>query len=137
MRFLDAFFAHAAEVTPDGRCYILGGGFEGLVSPQLNIQIPALALFARIHFEPDECDREYPFATRIIDPNGNDMGMEIGIPLRPQRNQHFPELGSTSQVVISMHGMPIALAGTYIFEIMVDGRIVGQKTLGIAVSRND
>jgi hypothetical protein len=137
MRLIDSFFANAAEVAQDGRCFVLGGGIEGLMVPRLNVAIPSLTMLARIHFDLEECNKDHFFTLRATSPEGNDLGVRAAMPIRPQPSDHFPERGVTSQVAVIIYGLPLPVAGLYAFDLLVNGQAIGQRTLGVAVARND
>jgi hypothetical protein len=135
MHLVDAFFASAAEVTPDGRCFILGGGIEALLVPQLNVTIPSIAMLARIHFDLEECNRDQAFTLQATSPLGEDLGMQATIQIRPQPSLLFPQQGVTSQVAISIHGLALTAIGVFDFDLLVNGRSIGHKTLNVLVIR--
>lgn len=137
MRLIDAFFANAAEVAHDGRCFVLGGGIEGLMVPHINVAIPSLTMLARIHFDLEECNRDHLFTLRATSPEGNDLGVRAAMQLRPQPSDHFPEHGVTSQVAIIIYGLPLPVAGQYLFDLLVNEQAIGQRPLGVAVARSD
>lgn len=133
MRLVDAFFANAVEISPDGRCFVLGGGIEGLAIPHLGIAVPSIAMLARIHFETRECNLDHWFRLRVISPEGQDLGVEANIEFRPPPNEHFREMGVITQVSVVIHGLPLNTAGLYRFDLAIDAQIIGYRTLGVAV----
>ena len=91
-----AFLANSAEVI-DGRFFVIGGGIDGLTVPRIPAFVPALAVIASVHFDPDECGHDYQFRTTITLPDGNDMGMQATAQLQARIVPQLPRLGSEPQ----------------------------------------
>ena len=61
-----AFFADSAVVPPDGKVYVLGGGFSTLQLPQLPGRA-AFAVIAGFRFGPDDVGQTQQVELRLVD----------------------------------------------------------------------
>ena len=64
-----AFFADNAVVPPDGKVYVLGGGFSALQLPQLPGRA-AFAVVAGFRFGPADLGQTQQVEVRLIDADG-------------------------------------------------------------------
>ncbi|MBV8193905.1 MAG: hypothetical protein JOY80_00100 [Candidatus Dormibacteraeota bacterium] len=64
-----AFFADAAVVPPDGKVYVLGGGFSALQLPQLPARA-GFAVVAGFRFGPTDVGQPQQVEVRLIDGDG-------------------------------------------------------------------
>jgi hypothetical protein len=126
MHFVDVFFANGAEITPDGRFHVIGGGFEIMLIPPIGGTLQILYMVARIHFEPAECQKPYSLQVTATRPDGSDMGV-VGVqPLNPDISKYVPEIGTTLQIAIGISNLLIPSAGFYTFTLTVEGQSVAQ-----------
>jgi len=64
-----AFFADSAVVPPDGKLYVLGGGFSALHLPQLPGRA-AFAVVAGFRFGPEDIGQTQQVELRLVDADG-------------------------------------------------------------------
>jgi hypothetical protein len=64
-----AFFADSAAVPPDGKVYVLGGGFSTLALPQLPGRA-AFAVVAGFRFGPSDVGQTQQVELRLVDADG-------------------------------------------------------------------
>src|SRR3984885_8878753 len=69
MEMTFVFFADSASIPPDGKVYVLGGGFSNMIFPEL----PARASFAVVggfRFSPSEAGQSHVIELRLVDAEG-------------------------------------------------------------------
>ena len=137
MRFVNAFFASAVEVGPDGRFFVLGGGIGGIVASSPNGVLPAMAVLARIHFDQEECGRRYRFRLTTTRPDGQDGGIEYASDFDVAILPHFSHLGRTFNFYVTFYGLNLPSGGMYTFNFFVDDHKVGQTELAVAIDAPD
>jgi len=83
MRLAYAFTANAAEVSPDGKIYILGGDWDRISTASLPVSQPAMALVMKFEVQPTECDQDHELRVELIDMDGVRLNESIILPFRP------------------------------------------------------
>ncbi len=119
-----AFFADSAVVPPDGKLYVLGGGFSTLALPQLPGRA-AFAVVAGFRFGPADVGETRQVELRFVDADGklvipaaNLQFQSQGAKLEPGQEVSI----STVTVLQPMFGEP----GTYAAEFWhQDVRLAG------------
>ncbi len=117
MKFLDAFFANAADVGPDGRCFVLGGGIEGIIVNSIPTVIPAVALFLRIRFDRQECGQTHTLRLDLSCPDGSNREAVVEAQLAPNADHRSLREGATTQVAMSVYGIPVNKSGEFSFNL--------------------
>ena len=120
MRLAYAFMAHAAEFTPDGKIYVLGGDFETLRVPVLPAIQPAMTLVVKLEVQPTECQREHRLRVELIDEDGAKLHPEIVLPFTPQVRAEHPHRAVGVGLVIGYQGLQLPKSGGYAFHVLVD-----------------
>jgi hypothetical protein len=134
MEFRFAFLANGAEVGPDGRFFVLGGGIDGISVPSVPIRFPALAALARFHFPQEECQGQHQVELTLTLPDGGDSGIRISATVTPEPNKHFGHPGANVDVAFSLYNLLLTQAGVYRLNFAVDGRRLGHHDVGVEVS---
>lgn len=131
MELETAFLAQGAEVLPDGRVFVLGGGVEGFALPGLPFPIPSMAIVMRFHFADDECGVGYQVRVTITNPNGEDSGLLAALPLNPVRPETFPERGVKVFAVVNVTYFMVTQFGLHRVNVSVNEAEIGGFTFGI------
>jgi hypothetical protein len=124
-----AFFADSAVVPPDGKLYVLGGGFSTLSMIQLPGRV-AFAVVAGFRFGPADIGQPHQVELRLLDATGKLViapaslqFQSAGATLRPGQEVSI----STVTVLQPMFGEP----GTYAVEFWSDGNRLGAVSLHV------
>jgi len=129
-----AFLANSAEVGPDGRFFVLGGGIEGIGVGAVPMVCPALAVLCRIHFLREECGREYRIRLTMTYPDGTASDLASEIVTTPYAIVHgYEDRGGNLQVAFNVFGMRIPQEGEYSFHFGVDDIHVGDQSFFVRV----
>lgn len=119
-----AFFADSAVVPPDGKAYVLGGGFSTLALPQLPGRA-AFAVVAGFRFGPADVGQTRQVELRFVDADGKLVLPAANLQFQSQGARLEPgqEVSvSTVTVLQPMFGEP----GTYTAEFWHDAvRLAG------------
>ncbi len=121
-----AFVANSAEVGPDGRFFVLGGGIDGISLREVPTVYPALAILCRIHFLQVECGLEHRIRLSITNPDGT-----VG-PVLPEcattpiaMVPGHEDRGANLDVAFNLFGLPLPQEGEYGFHFVVDDIDIG------------
>jgi len=124
-----AFFADGAVVPPDGKVYVLGGGFSTLSMAQLPGRA-AFAVVAGFRFAAADLGQSHQVEVRLVDAQGklvippaNLQFQTAGATLVPGQEVSI----STVTVLQPMFGEP----GTYAAEFWTEGRRIGAVNLHV------
>jgi hypothetical protein len=131
-----AFVASSAEVGPDGRFFVLGGGIEGFTIPRVPSVVAALAVVANLHFTPDECGAGYPLRVTLTRPSGADGGLEIQSNVIANNPLEIPDFGARVKVAISIYNLVLPEVGRYHFNFFVADRLIGNLEVNVALLRD-
>lgn len=139
MEFRFAYLANAAEVGPDGRFFVLGGGIDILGVPKLPERHPYLSVVFRVHFNEEELAGDHSphdFSLTITRPDGTESEplMTRSLLLKPM--PLFSDLGLNVDLAFSFTGMPFIQEGVHVLNIQVDGRKVGASPFGVTIDRD-
>jgi hypothetical protein len=132
---LHAFLASAAELLPDGRFSVLGGGIDGIVLPAFPAVIPSLAIIVRIRFA--RADMGVPHSIRALakKPDGTELSIQTNIScITPP--QTVPLVGMLEHhailnLLITVMHLAFESPGEYSFEFLVDENVIGSLTVSI------
>jgi hypothetical protein len=128
-----AFLANSAEVGPDGRFYVIGGGIDSLGVPSIPLAFPALALLLELYFEPEECGRRFEISLTLTLPDGSDAGVQLKTSGSPEPSKSFNQPGSIVHVVFSFYSLALTQVGDHRFNILVDGRPIGHHVVAVGI----
>ncbi len=120
-----AFLADSAQVSSDGKLFVLGGGIDRIFSQQFPTTHPYMSLVLKIQLHSAECDREHGLEVELWDPDGNPIGGKVAGNFSTPR----PPGGQPSfvQLVMNVLNTEFRVAGDYAFQVVVDGQLL--KTL--------
>ena len=110
-----AFFADSAVVPPDGKVYVLGGGFSTLQLPQLPARA-AFAVIAGFRFGPADVGQTQQVELRLVDAESKLVIPAANLQFQSQGQRLEPgqEVSVTTVTFLSpMFGQP----GTYTVEL--------------------
>jgi hypothetical protein len=120
MELAYAFFAEAAQITPDGRVNVLGGDLRSWQG-KFPLVVPSVAFVATIVLEDHEREATHHFLAQIVQPDG--------LALEPRLETEFkapppvnPELKAAATILVRIMGMTFPMPGIYSVHISVDGR---------------
>jgi len=124
-----AFLADSAQVSSDGKVFVLGGGIDRIFSKQFPATHPYMSLVVKIQLHSAECEREHGLEVELWDPDGNPMGGKVaGTFSAPRQPRGRP---SFVQLVMNVLNAEFRVPGDYAFQVVVDGQLL--KTLPIHV----
>jgi hypothetical protein len=127
-----AFFASAAETSPDGRVNVLGAGIDRVEASAFPAPLP-IALVVRFTISPDEAGREHRFQVKGVGPDGAAVFPELEMPFTPAPNPHRPERNATHVFVLSLHGVILPTPGEYTIRFGIDGQPKGETSLEVVL----
>ncbi|HLB77276.1 MAG TPA: hypothetical protein VJO72_09605 [Candidatus Dormibacteraeota bacterium] len=122
MKLQFAFLADFALAHPDGKIYVLGGGFDTIYASVLPARHPHLSLVMNLQFAATETGRTYPIEIHAQDSTGAPFLQVMTIEANPQRNLQAPTSPVTFQSVLNFQGVQLRTAGEHTFTILVDGQ---------------
>ncbi len=120
MELTFAFFADRASVPPDGKLYVLGGGFSGVALPQL----PGRAEFsvvAQFRFIAADVGRTHTVEVRLVDGDGHLVVAPASLQFQATGPSPSPDGEVTIPTVTLMQPM-FGAAGLYAIEFWYEGR---------------
>jgi hypothetical protein len=139
MKLAYAILADAAQVTPDGKFSILGGGIEILNSVALPAMVPSLALIIRLSLDPDSLSIQHILQVELVDPDGLQSLANIAeSSFTPEQKISIKEgiLPSTT-FVFNFLGISFPKTGKYTFNIILDQEIIGSLFIHLVTSSNN
>ena len=122
MKLQFAFLADFALAHPDGKIYVLGGGFDTIYASVLPARHPHLALVMNLQFAANETGRSYAIEIRPQDSTGAPFLQVMTIEASPHLNLQAPTSPVTFQSVLNFQGVQLRTAGEHTFSIVVDGQ---------------
>jgi hypothetical protein len=129
MEMTFAFFADSASIPPDGKVYVLGGGFSNMIFPEL----PARANFAVVggfRFSATDLAASHSVELRLVDADGKlvvapaTLQFQIAGP---------PPEGATavSLPTVTFLAPTFAQPGTYTIEFWHEGKLLSSIELSV------
>lgn len=134
MRLTYAFLATAAEISPDGKFYVLGGDFDTLQAARLPLVQPVIAVVLRFAVAPEESRVERQMHLSLHRPDGELIGEATEFPIIPTPISTQPTREAGLCVVVNLLTTTFSDLGTYSVRISVDGQEVGNLPLHIEAS---
>ena len=126
-------FATAAEFTPDGKLYLLGGGIEILHAPALPVGT-SLACVVRLLVSPEECGRKHTFEAEFLSPSGQPIAPSQQIPFQPNPHPRYPDRKAYMAFAINLPGLLLLEAGEYTVRLAVDGVKIGEALFEVVLA---
>jgi hypothetical protein len=131
MRLAYAFLADAAEFTPDGKLWVLGGDLDTIRVQEFPHTYPAMALVVKLLLHSDECGYEHQIQVRVDGPLGERVA-EAQINSTVSARTDYPEEETGLAFVINYQQTSFPGPGTYSFTIIADDRAQGGIWLHLA-----
>ncbi len=132
MELRSVFVANSAEVAPDGRFFVLGGGIEGIEVRAIPAVLPGFAVLCRIHFLREECGREYRIRLTMTFPDGTASPLVSEFVTTPDAMIHgYEDRGANLHVAFNLFGIPLPQEGEYSFHFGVDDIHIGDHSFFI------
>lgn len=135
MQLQYAILADAAQILPDGKFVIMGGGIEYINAPSFPTMNPSLALVVRITVDPQEVGREHQFRLELLKPDGESIppleGSSVFTPQAPITSGVVIPL--SHMFVINLPGVVFPEPGKYMFRMFVDDHEVGEVFLYLQI----
>ena len=122
-----AFLADSAQVSSDGKMFVLGGGIDRIFSKQFPATHPYMSLVVKIQLHPAECEREHGLEVELWDPDGKSIGGKVAATFSAPRQPGGRP--SYVQLVMNVLNAEFRVPGDYAFQIVADGQLL--KTLPI------
>jgi hypothetical protein len=114
-----ALLADSAQVR-DGLVFILGGGIDTIVAPQLPAQMNA-SVVVRLLLHRTEAERAHVVELRILDEDGGQLAQLQGQVVTQVPLTHPPAWDIPLTAVFGLHGLAVPRAGLYSAEVLADG----------------
>jgi len=129
MELAFAITAHSAEVTADGKIWVLGGDFEMIHAPGFPVVQPAMALVIKIRLQPMECDQEHRLRVELIDQDAHPLRDALSLPFTPRVDPNRPGRALSLSMVLNYQNVQFNTPGDYAFVILVDDSQIGSVPL--------
>lgn len=121
MRFTAAMLADAAEVA-SGKLFVLGGAFDTIRARSFPATHRALSVVLVAEIGPGDRNRDLPITIRLLDEDGNDVGIQSEGKLRVGAPAGLPA-GASSLVpmVSAFSNVRFGEPGGYVFIVEHEG----------------
>ena len=129
MELRHAFVADAAQSTPDGKIWVLGGDFDTIFVPKFPVMHPAMALVLKITMQPLECDREHQLRIELVDDDGKKVHDPIQLSFHAQPDPRHPHRPVGVGMVLNFQNLRFEGPGNNSFHILVDDIELGRVPL--------
>ena len=117
-----AFLADAAEVPPNHKLYVMGGGLDKLYARSFPATHPQLAFVLKLRVHPVECERPHKLEIQFWDPDGRRLSPEIRGEFTAQRDPESSTRPTFVQLVFNIVGLQLPGPGDFDFHIVVNGQ---------------
>ncbi len=126
--------ADAAQVQ-GGKLFVLGGGFDTITARSLPAMHRNLAVVLVALIGPEERHRDLPIAIRLIDEDGQALGVEASGTLRVGAPPNLPPgASSTVPMVSPFHNLQFPEAKGYVFQVLHDGSELARLPFRVVVA---
>ncbi len=126
-----AFLADSAQVSSDGKLFVLGGGIDRIFSVSFPAMHAYMSLVVKVQLHPAECGREHGLEVELWDPDGAPIGGKVAgnftAPRQPEGRASFVQL------VMNVLNAEFRVPGEYAFQVVIDGQLI--KTLPLRLER--
>jgi len=119
MELTYAFLANSAEMSSDGKLYLMGADFNRLLGTY-PLTLQSMSLIVKMVFPPEECNREYHFSAEFIAPDGSRLEPYFERNISPSVPDE-PDRKSSLIILLAINGMTFPTAGTYDVRVLLDG----------------
>lgn len=116
-----AFLADAAQISTDGKLYVLGAGIDQINVPEIPALIVSIFLVVKLGLQPTECDRPHTLEVLEWDPDGKPVIQPLSIPFSASRHPSKPTHQVFVQLLANMVNQRFERPGEFGFYIIVDG----------------
>ncbi len=117
MRLTTSMLADAAQVQ-GGKLFVLGGGFDTISARVLPVVHRSLTVALVAEIEPDERHRDLEIGLKLVDEDGQDLGVEAKGRLRVGAPPNLPPGSSSIVPIVSpFHNIEFADAKGYAFIV--------------------
>ena len=126
MRLTVAMLADSAQVSA-GKLYVLGGAFDTINARNFPAAVRGLSVVLVAEVGPGDRNRDLPIAIRLLDEDGNALGVESRGMMRVGEPSTLPAGASTLvPLVASFLGVRFAKPGGYVFMLEHEGEELGR-----------
>lgn len=136
--FIHGFLASSADIYPDGRFALLGGGFDAIEVPSFPILVPALAIIARVRVPVEEADRDHLVYGLIRHPEGRVLRRIDATTIRPigRRGPQIGPLqdGLITNIVINLFNLEFDAGGVYRLDFLEGDHTFGSLEFPVVES---
>lgn len=115
-----AFLADAAEFTPDGRLWMLGGDVDTIYTPQVPATHAELSLVIKLIIDPADSETEHQIHFQLLDPNNIPLVPESGFSFRPNPSQD-PDLPNGYGICLGFQQLKFQQLGKHTVVVRIDG----------------
>jgi hypothetical protein len=133
LRFI--FFANAAESGPDGRFFVLGGGFDTIIVPATPIVMSSLAIVVQLAFTAEEAGQPRAIRISISNPNGEDFGLAPVVNANPQTFPTALDTPMTLNACFMITNLPLGSQGAYPVRCFIDDQLIGEHQFWVTLPR--
>lgn len=123
--------ADAAELNPNGKFSLLGGGIDKIFASTFPAIHPGLALVVRLHVLSAEAEQDHKFRVDII--GLNDLLVTPGaiVEFRPRALPGELDRPITFTLIMNLFLLVFPEPGTYLGRLYVDSQEVGTFSLDV------
>jgi hypothetical protein len=122
MRIVYAFIADMAQVRPDQKIDVIGGGIDSLFVPAVPNIHPILTIVIQIEILASECGHPHQLEVLFWDADGNRLNPYINATFSAERNPLDPTAPSNLPVAVMLTQLQIPRMGDFSFRILIDAR---------------
>lgn len=137
MELTYVILADAAELSPNGKFSLLGGGIENIFAPTFPAIHPGLALVVRLRARSSEVEQDHKFHVDIIGPNDFNVTPGTIIEFKPRTMPGEPDRPVAFTLVMNIVPIVLPEPGTYLGHLYVDSQEVGTFPLDVQKSTID
>lgn len=135
LEVVHGFLAIAADLYPDGRFSVIGGGFDAVEVPSFPAFILSMAMVVRVRVPIEESDRLHPVVVRLYNPDGTLM-RECGQTTVDVMNRPGPQIGPFKEgmitnIIINMYGTTFLGSGEYRADFLEGDAVFGSLTIPV------
>lgn len=131
-----AFLADAAQVTPDGKFTVLGGGLNVIYAPQFPALHPSLSIVTKLNIDnKDELEVEHTLRAELFNPLNATAMPPLSGKFIAQPIKDHPDWPVSAQFTMTINGLLFELPGKYIFRLSVDNKLLGTFPLYTAMQK--
>jgi len=126
MHLTVSMLADSAQVA-GGKLYVLGGAFDTINARGFPTALRSLAVVLVAEVEPGDRNRDLPITIRLLDEDGNPLGVESRGVMRVGEPSTLPAGVSTAvPLVASFLGVRFAKPGGYVFIVSHEEQELGR-----------